>query len=283
MTFAQADEETDLLVWLSEQWWTPWLLFGVTAALGLWMVRSLVLHRGRARQIARAAAASGMDYRAQDGQGLSKVSFQHLASGEGRGWTAVDVVSFEGRDGVRAHAFDVRSWTEYDVDEDENGERRYRRRSAANDVRGFSRTIRRHQGATRTAAMVPLPLNGPRLVVARENFVSKLFAAATRLDLDLESEAFNRSYHVICEDRRFARAMLDARMIDHMVRTEGRMSFEFVGSWALLYTTRLEPELLPGLARFAHELRAMVPRLAIEAWPSSATATGQTGLRATIR
>ena len=272
-------EEDDLFTWLSEQWWTPWVMFIVSISVGLWMIRSLVVHRGRARQIERAAAASAMAYQAQDGRGLSKIGFSHFATGDGRGWTATDVVTHRGRDDVESHAFDVRSWTEFDVIERENGERAYRRRRPGGSTRGLSNVVRRHQGSTRSAAMTPIPLNAPRLVIARENVASKLFTRATRLDLDVESEAFNRSYHVICADRRFAVAMLDARMVDLMVRSEGRISFEFFGTWALLHTVRLEPELLAGLARFAEELRGVVPRLAIEGWPSA----GQTGLRATIR
>ena len=191
----------------------------------------------------------------------------HLARGEGRGWTATNLVTNHGRDGLLAHSFDVRSWTEFDVTEEGDGEGSYRRRRAGPDSAGFSRVMRRHRGATRSAAMTELPINAPRLLIARENVASKLFAAATRLDLDVESEMFNRSYHVICENRRFAETLLDARVVDLVVRTEGRISFEFAGSRALLFTVLLEPELMPGLALLAEEVRSVIPQLAIDHWP----------------
>ncbi|NIR42341.1 MAG: hypothetical protein GWN79_29550, partial [Actinobacteria bacterium] len=50
---------------------------------------------------------------------------------------------------------------------------------------------------------------------------------------------------------------------------EGRISFEFFGSWLLLHTARVEPELMPGLARLADEMRRVVPRIVIERWPSA--------------
>jgi len=180
----------------------------------------------------------------------------------------VDVVTGQGRDGVAAHAFDVRMWTDYDVTVDDDGNKRRRRRRNQGGERGFSNVERRHQGATTSAAMTTTPLRAPRLVVAKENVASKLFSRATRLDLDLESESFNRSYHVICRDRAFARAVLDARMIDMMVRSEGRMSFEFVDDWLLVHTDRVEPELMPGLVAYAHDVRSVISRQATEGWPA---------------
>jgi hypothetical protein len=249
-TFTEQDD--DLLVWLSEQWWTPWLMLSVFCVIGFWMVRSLVIHRGRSGRIERAAAAAGMDYREQDGFGLSRVAFAHMERGDGRGWTASQVVTFTARDGLDVHAFDVRSWADVVVSQ----------RDSTGD--STKRLVRKHRGATRTAAMAPLPINAPRLVVGRENAVSKLFVAATRIDLDVESEAFNRNYHVIGDDRRFARSLLDAQMIDLMVSTEGKITFEFFGRWVLLHTEQLDPTLLPGLARLADRTRRLVPRLLID-------------------
>lgn len=259
------EPEEDGLVWLAEQWWTPWAMLAVFTIVGFWMVRSLVLHRGRAPQIERAAAASAMQYREQDGFGLSRVKFQHMARGEGRGWTASQVVTMEASDGADVHAFDVRSWTEYAVSERSNGERNMRRhRSGRGSV--TDQIVRRYAGATQTAAMAPLSINAPQLVVGRENIVSKVFAAATRLDLDVESEFFNRSYHVIGTDREFAKAVLDAQMIDLMVSTEGKITFEFFGRWLLLHTEQLDPALMPGLARLADQMRQVVPQLVIDRW-----------------
>ena len=257
--------EQDPLVWLSEQWWTPWLMLVVFSAIGLWMIRSLLHHRGRDHQVGRAAELSGMDYRSEDGVGLSKIPFHHMARGEGRGWTANHVVTLTSRDGAKVYAFDVRSWTEFAVNENTQGERTVRR-TRVGQGRASDRITRKHHGATQSAAMAPLPIQAPRLVIGRENLVSKLFATATRIDLDVESELFNRSYHVIGEDRTFARELLDAQMIDLMVSTEGKVTFEFLGNWLLLHTQQVEAELMPGLARFADEMRRVVPALVIRKW-----------------
>lgn len=267
-------QDDDALVWLADQWWTPWVMFVVCTVIGLWMVRSLVHHRDRGSRIRRAANAAGMSYREQDGFGLSAIEFHHMVRGQGRGWTASDVVTLEARDGAKVHAFDVRSWTEYRVTENENGERTMRR-NRRGEGRVTDTLVRRYQGATQSAAVAPLPINAPRLVIVRENLASKLFTAATRLDVNVESEAFNRSYHVIGADRDFAHEVLDARMIDLMVSTEGRITFEFFGTHLLLHTEQLDPRLLPGLARLADEMRRVVPRLVVDRWPR----TGRTSVR----
>lgn len=280
-TSSELAEEPDLTAWLAEQWWAPVGLCVICCAVGLWMIRSMVLHRGRAAQIRRHATAASMKYSDQDPHGLSRIRFRHFANGEGQGWSASNVITAQGRDGLRAHGFDAVSWSEYDVEVSAGGERSYQRRRVGSERTGFSHTVRRHQGATRSAAVTELPINAPRLMITRENIASKLFAAATRLDIDTESEMFNRSYHVISEDREFAQAFLDARVVDLMARTEGRVSLELVGSSALLVTVLAEPELMPGLVKLAEELRSSIPQLVLDRWPRPGTA--REGLRATPR
>ncbi|MEQ8840963.1 MAG: hypothetical protein RIB98_08275 [Acidimicrobiales bacterium] len=260
-------DDGDALVWLSEQWWTVWVFLVISLVVGLWILRSIAHHRGRGRQISAAAADAGMDYREQDGFGLSRVGFHHMASGDGRGWTASHVVTLTGRDGAKVHTFDVRAWTEFAVNTKANGDRTMARARVGNRRAG-DRITRKHQGATRSAAMAPLPIHAPRLVIGRERLVSKAFATATRIDLDVESEFFNRNYHVIGEDRRFAREILDAQMIDYMVSTEGKITFEFLGGWLLLHTVQVTPDLVPGLARLADEMRRAVPPLVVQKWGS---------------
>lgn len=268
--------EDDGWQWLSEQWWTPWLILIVAMAVGLWMLRSLVLHRGRERLVARAASASGLRYQEQDGPGLGRIRFRTFPSAGGQGWTATNVVTWPGPQGD-VHAFDVRGWSEFEQTTRANGERRLRRRRPGSTSR--ARVLRKHHGPTTSGAVARLPINAPSTLIARENVASKLFSAATRLDIDTESEFFNRSYHVITDDGEFARLLLDAQMIDLMLRGEGKISFEFFGRYVLLHTVRVEPELLAGLARFAAEFPSAVASLVQERWPSVDAIDGQaTGL-----
>lgn len=252
--------------WLSEQWWTPWVILIIAMVIGLWMLRSLVIHRGRERLVARAAAASGMRYQEQDGAGLGRIRFRTFPSGDGQGWTATNVVTWPTSSGD-VHAFDVRGWTEFEQIDAADGDRGLRRKRAGSA--STARIVRRHQGSTTSGAVASLPINAPTTLIARENVASKLFSAATRLDIDTESEFFNRSYHVISDDREFARALLDAQMIDLIVRGEGKISFEFFGRYLLLHTVRAEAQLLPGLARFAGEFSSVVAPLVQQRWPAA--------------
>lgn len=258
--------EDDRWQWLSEQWWTPWIILIVAMAFGLWMLRSLVLHRGRERLVARAASGSGFRYQEQDGSGLGRIRFRTFPSSSGQGWTATNIVTWSGPQGD-VHAFDARGWTEFEQIERVNGKRGLRRHRSG--PTSTSRVLRKHQGATTSGAVARLPINAPTTLIARENVASKLFSAATRLDIDTESEFFNRSYHVITDDAEFARSLLDAQMIDLMLRGEGKISFEFFGHYLLLHTVRVEPELVAGLARFAAEFSSVVPPLVQERWPAS--------------
>ncbi len=266
--------EDDSWLWLSEQWWTPWVILVVSLTVGLWMIRSLTLHRGRERMVRRAAGACGMRFQEQDGPDLSRIRFRLFLSGDGQGWTASNIVTFGSPQGD-VHAFDARSWTEFDVVETGDGQRQVRRRRPGGSHES-AKLMRRHSGSTTSGAVAKLPINAPPTLITRENIASKLFSAATRLDIDVESDLFNRSYHVISDDRRFAQSLLDARMIDLMVRSEGKISFEFFGRFVLLHTVQLEPELLPGLARLADDIRRVVPQLVIDGWPG----VDQPGLRA---
>lgn len=237
---------------LSEAWWTPWAMLGIVVVIGLWMLPSLVKHRGRADQIRQAALGAGHRFQEQDGPGLARNRFRLLAPDGRSKWIASNVVTAD-RGPAIVHVFDARTYTEHEVDQPE----------------GPSKTVRRGRGSTVTGAIVHLPINAPRTLITHENLASKLFTTATRLDLDVESDLFNTKYHVISENRRFARDLLDARVIDLIVQSEGRMAFEFLGNRLLVRAPLLEPELVPGLVGYAQRFPAVVGAVAAERWPDA--------------
>ena len=237
---------------VSEAWWTPWLMIGVVVVIGLWMLPSLVKHRGRAEQIDRAARAVGHRFQEQDGPALARNRFRLLSPDGRTKWIASNVVTAD-RGPAIVHAFDARSYTEHEVEEQGGG----------------SKTVRRGRGSTVTGAIVTLPINAPRTLITHENLASKVFTTATRLDLDVESDLFNTKYHVISEDRRFARDLLDARVIDLIVRSEGRLAFEFLGSRLLVRAPLLEPELIPGLIGYVQQFPGVVGAVVADRWPDA--------------
>lgn len=237
---------------VSEAWWTPFVLIGVVTVAGLWMLPSLVKHRGRAEQIGKAAIAAGHRFQEQDGPGLARNRFRLLVPDRRSRWLASNVVTAD--DGsVCVHAFDARTFTEHEIEQPS----------------GRSRIVRRGQGSSRSAALVQLPINAPRTLITHENLVSKLFVTATRLDLDVESDLFNTSYHVISEDRRFARELLEARVIDLIVQGEGQMAFEFFGNRLLVVAPLLEPHLVVGFAGYVRHFPGVVAAVLGDRYPDA--------------
>ncbi|MEM7427997.1 MAG: hypothetical protein AAF441_18035 [Pseudomonadota bacterium] len=119
-----------------------------------------------------------------------------------------------------------------------------------------------------------MPINAPRVLIVKENLASKLLASLTRIDLDVESELFNRRYHVLTSDKAFARSLLDARVLDLIVQGEGRMEFEFLGTKLLIRTPVLEPELMPGLVTYAERFPTVISDLVRERYRDASALEG---------
>ncbi|MEM8708784.1 MAG: hypothetical protein AAGE98_20135 [Actinomycetota bacterium] len=238
-----------------------WGLIGLCVLVFVWTVPSLAKNRGRTPAIEKAAGHAGMRFQEQDGPGLGRIRFQMLTPTSGLNWNAFNVVTSERR-GSPAHAFDIRVWTEVEVVEQED--RRWT--ALAGEGSGRTKIVRQTRGKSASGCVVRLPINAPRVMIVQENVASKLLATATRVDLDVESDLFNRTYHVITTDRRFAQALLDARVLDLIVQGEGRMEYEFFGNHLLIRTPTLEPELLPGLASYGERFPDVISSLVRDRW-----------------
>lgn len=251
----------------SEMRWIMWGLVAAAVVVGIWTIPSLVKHRGRGPAIEKAALASGMRFQEQDGPGLGRLRFQMLVPTNGLNWNANHVVTSE-RYGSPAHAFDIRVWTEVEVTENDGSRRPFAPEPASKKV------VRQTRGKTASGCVVTLPINAPRLLIVRENFASKLLASVSRVDLDLESDLFNRTYHVLTSDRRFAQSVLDARVLDLIVQGEGRMEYEFFGTKLLIRTPMLEPELLPGLVTYGEQFPNVISGLVRDRWRDASAFDG---------
>lgn len=88
-------------------------------------------------------------------------------------------------------------------------------------------------------------------------------------DVQLESDDFNRRYHVTCDDREFAYEFFDTGMLRWLLGQQDLLEAEVLGRRALVATRRLEPDQmgtlldaavgfysnLPSLARRTHPIR----------------------------
>lgn len=75
----------------------------------------------------------------------------------------------------------------------------------------------------------------PRLVVSPEGVFSRAWGAMTNSDIDFEWEEFNRAFVVESDDRAFASAVLDPRMMEHLMSLKD-VSFEFNNGYAMIAT-----------------------------------------------
>ncbi|MEO0604671.1 MAG: hypothetical protein AAF211_24770 [Myxococcota bacterium] len=249
---APALEGTDATIFM-------WGLIGLSLLVFVWTVPSLAKNRGRGPAAEKAAKQAGMRFQEQDGPGLGRLRFQLLVPTNGLNWNAFNVVTSE-RSGSPAHAFDIRVWAEVEVQDRDEERNPFEPKSAS------TRVVRQTRGKGASGCVVHLPINAPRVMIVQENLASKVLATVSRVDLDLESDLFNRTYHVLTSDKAFAQALLDARVLDLIVQGEGRMEYEFLGTKLLIRTPTLEPELLPGLASYGEQFPNAISALVRDRW-----------------
>ncbi len=89
-----------------------------------------------------------------------------------------------------------------------------------------------------TGVVAPVPADWPAVAVLPERLESRLADAALMRDVELELERFNRAFEVRTQDRRFASALLDGRMMRWLLSLPGGSGFEIETGQLLLHTPR---------------------------------------------
>lgn len=89
-----------------------------------------------------------------------------------------------------------------------------------------------------TCVLVGAPLPWPRLAVLPERVEHRVVDAIEGRDVDLELEAFNRTFEVRAEDRRFATVLLDARMMEWLLSLPAGSGFEIMDGTLLFHVPR---------------------------------------------
>jgi hypothetical protein len=89
-----------------------------------------------------------------------------------------------------------------------------------------------------TCAATPVPSAWPNLSIVPENLGSRLATSAGRRDIEFELESFNRAFQVRSDDPRFARALVDARMIAWLQELPQETGFEILDGTLLCRTPR---------------------------------------------
>jgi Protein of unknown function (DUF3137) len=219
----------------------------ILVAFGFWYS----YQRKKKRRLALAGFAQqyGLHYSQDDPFGLVGYPFQLFSRGDGRGCENVLVGQFQGMP-IREADF----WY-YDESTDSQG-----------------RTSKTYHYFSVVIADVAVDV--PAVSLAKENLMTKLADHVGLRDIEFESEEFNRAFNVKAKDREFCFKLLDARMMQWLLTTDGKFGFETTGPWLLVYCKRVPPTGLIPLLGTAKAFGDHVPRLVRTEYPGQEVQRG---------
>lgn len=213
------------------------ILLAVGAAYVGWWMREQ-----RRKAFAALAAQIGFQYSPDDPFDLSSMPFALFAKGDGRGTENALWGTDNGRE---VKLFDF--WY-------------YER--VQNAKGGSSKRYYRY-----SCALTEIAARCPHLSVGPEGFLSRLADHVGLRDIEFESEDFNRRFQITSGDRKFAYALVDARMMEWLMATEG-LSYEVLDRFVLCFTDRLQPAETTMLLRAIAEFCENVPSVVSDLYPA---------------
>lgn len=212
-------------------------VFVLVAAIGLAAAGiSFYLKQRRRQELVSVARQLGLEFSPEDVLGCLDLPFSLLQRGDGRGTENVLWGTWQD---VPLRAFDY--WY-YEESTDAQGHR--------------SRSYYRFSCAVTEIEAACSPIT-----ISRENLLTRLADAVGLDDLEFELEEFNRAFNVKGEDRRFAVALVDQRMMRFLLGTDPGFGFEACGRWLLCYSDRRRPTELVPLLGTLKGFRDHVPRV----------------------
>ena len=205
------------------------LLFALVIVVGLAVVAYLAVQRTRGMQAF--AVAHGLTY-SRSGWALGDCGFQLFTRGNRRRWTHVLGGSWQGLPVVYADY-------QYTEQEGRNSET-------------FSFSV----------VVVNIPLATPQVEVAPRGLLGRLVeSVGSGAGLQFESEDFNHRFVVHCADPRFAYELIDARMMETMLRQDPGVHLTFGTIMAMVWSKQLPLRSIDRLFDSAAAIIARVPDL----------------------
>lgn len=197
----------------------------------------------RDRELRALAGANGFTFTETDHFSATRVPFQIFRLGNRS--LAENVLLGQAADAAPVRVFDFTSWEEKQTED------------------GVQRTSYRHL----TCCLTETDHSFPHLVVQPETLATRLLEKVGMPTIDLESEAFNRRFHLTSEDERFARMFLDPQMMEFLLSTDGQFQFEVRGRWVLVAAPQLPAKLCLTLVGLSTRFRQLVPPVVREFHP----------------
>jgi hypothetical protein len=197
----------------------------------------------RREAFATMAMQLGLTYSAEDPYGLVAWPFTLFEKGEGRG---VENVMWGAWQGMDVRAFDYWYYEQH------------------SDGKSTSRTYYRFD-----CTIVPIKAAGGRLTIYHENVLTRLAGALTFKDIQFESDEFNRAYDIKSQDKKFANDLIDARMMDWLLKGGAGYSFEVVGNEVLCFCRKIAPADFIPLLGTAKAFLDHIPAVVYSLYPSN--------------
>jgi hypothetical protein len=120
-----------------------------------------------------------------------------------------------------------------------------------------------------TCALFRTGLRAPHLVLDRQGIFRDLLGKLGLRDIQLESPKFNDTWHVSCQDERFAVTVLDPPMMGWLMSAGGggSVEVELLGDRGLAITRRLAVEEMPALLDYSRQFVTQIPKVVHELYP----------------
>jgi hypothetical protein len=206
-------------------------------------------HERRARALAARARRLGLEFAALDLFNDGWQPFRLFGMGTHRG---VENVLYGRLAGVVVHGFDY--WY-----------------SEGEDVGPVALAARRRF----SCAVVGIPASCPPLIVQPRDQAEELDRLLGGDVLTLELEEFNRRFRIRCEDRMFAVAFLEQRMMSALLAIPVEAALAVAEDRMLLVSKELPPDGVDRLLRSVVHLTSAVPRSLASRYPLRPGSTGR--------
>ncbi len=225
----------------------PTILFVLVAvAIAVGAILSWRATQRRREEWFAAAQRLGLEYSRHDPFRLDALPFNLFRKGDGRGCENVLHGTWHK---MELRVFDYWYYTQ------------------STDSKG-----RRSKSYTRfCCALASIPADCPHLEIVRETVLSRIGDRLGMADIQFESDEFNRAYQIRSQDRRFAHYLVDARMMEWLLRAPKGHGYETLGPWLLVHCGRIPVSRIDGLLQHTRGFSERIPRVVRDVYRAAGT------------
>ncbi len=127
-------------------------------------------------------------------------------------------------------------------------------------------------GKNRTCVIIKQPFHAPALDIGREDAGSRLAGALGLDDVQFESDGFNDTFRVTSDDKRFAYALVDQRMMDWLAAAPV-YGFQVAGNAVMVVAPHVVPKELESFLGLAKDFVDQIPRAVRSLYRAEPTVT----------